>query len=96
MQWGMALTSAERQRLYRARRAANEPIRQFKTVPIRTRRRTRPQRWADAAAALRALQEEYRAWREGMPDSMSDSKTAEHPLSDPDDPDGALASTTAG
>ena len=22
------------------------------------------------------LQEEYRAWREGMPDSMSDSKTA--------------------
>ena len=73
----MALTSAERQRLFRARRAAGEPTRQFETVPIRTRRRTRPQRSAAAIDALRVLQGEYQTWRDGMPDNMTDSTTAE-------------------
>ena len=49
-------------------RAAGEPTRQFETVPIRTRRRTRPQRWADAIDALRVLQGEYQT---GVPVSPS-------------------------
>lgn len=71
----MALTSAERQRRYRERRAANEPIRKFETVAVRDQR-TRPQRWRDAVAALRALQAEYEEWRDGLPESLAESRTA--------------------
>jgi hypothetical protein len=53
----------------------------------RTRRRTdprvkpagrsRPQRWRDAVAELLELQAEYANWLAGLPDSLSDSTTAE-------------------
>jgi hypothetical protein len=40
-------------------------------------RRTRPQRWGDAVAELLALQAEYAAWCEALPDSLRDTTTAE-------------------
>ena len=72
----MALSNAERQRRYRERRAAHEPVRRFEVVAVRGRR-TRPQRWSEAVATLRALQAEYEEWREGLPESLAESRTAE-------------------
>ena len=40
-------------------------------------RRTRPQRWADAVATLRELQEAYQAWLDNLPESLQDSALAE-------------------
>ena len=76
----MALTNAERQRRFRERRAAGEPVR---TVPVRTvartpkDRRPRPKQWTDAVAVLRRLQGEYEAWRDGLPEGLADSKTGQ-------------------
>jgi hypothetical protein len=41
-----------------------------------TDRRSRSQRWHDAVAGLLALQAEYAAWCDGVPDSLRDSPTA--------------------
>ena len=71
-----ALSNAERQARYRARQQAEQPsplIRYRRAVD----RRTRPQRWHDAVAELLALQAEYAAWCDAMPDSLRDSATAE-------------------
>jgi hypothetical protein len=73
----MVTSGAERQRRYRERRAAGEPARQFTTVPVVGRRRTRPQRWTAAVEELRLLQGEYDAWRERLPESLAESRTAE-------------------
>ena len=73
----MATSNAERQRRYRARLAAGEPIRRFTTVVASGRRRTRLRRWADAVEELRTLQAEYEAWRDGLPKSLAESRTAE-------------------
>jgi len=71
----MALSNAERQRRYRARRAAGKPVR---TPPVRPKdRRPRPRRWAAAVDELRTLQAEYEAWRDQLPESLADSRTAE-------------------
>jgi hypothetical protein len=40
-------------------------------------RRSRPQRWRDAVVELLALQAEYAQWLAALPDSLSDSPTAE-------------------
>ena len=40
-------------------------------------RRPRPKRWADAVDQLRTLQAEYEAWRDQLPESLADSRTAE-------------------
>jgi hypothetical protein len=40
-------------------------------------RRARPQRWREAAAELVALQAEYAAWFDTLPESLRDSATAE-------------------
>jgi hypothetical protein len=40
-------------------------------------RRSRPQRWRDAVVELLALQAEYAKWLTALPDSLSDSPTAE-------------------
>ena len=49
--------------------------------PPRTRRpatrRSRPQRWRDAVVELLALQAEYAKWLEALPESLSDSPTAD-------------------
>ena len=36
-----------------------------------------PRRWAAALAELRTLQAEYEAWRDQLPESLADSRTAE-------------------
>ena len=71
-----ALSDAERQARYRARRQAEQapsPIRYRRPVD----RRARPQRWRDAVAELLALQAEYAAWCDALPDSLRSSVTAE-------------------
>ena len=70
----MGMTNAERQRRSRERRAAGEPVRTFQRPKDR---RPRPKRWADAVDQLRTLQAEYEAWRDQLPESMADSRTAE-------------------
>jgi len=70
-----ALSNAERQARYRARRP-------MQPSPIMTRRRltdrrSRPQRWHDAVTELLALQAEYAKWLTALPDSLRDSPTAE-------------------
>jgi hypothetical protein len=71
-----ALSNAERQANYRARRQAEQP-----PLVVRYRRptdrRARPQRWRDAVAELLALQAEYADWYEALPDGLRNSATAE-------------------
>ncbi len=69
----MGLTNAERQRRFRERRAAGVPVQE----PRSPRTPPRPRRWAAALAELRTLQAEYEAWREQLPESLADSRTAE-------------------
>jgi hypothetical protein len=68
------MTGAERQTRYRAARMAGKPL-------VRTRRpadhRSRAKRWNDAVAGLVALQAEYAAWLESLPDNLQDTATAE-------------------
>jgi hypothetical protein len=68
------MTDAERQARCRAARAAGRPA-------TRTRRpadhRGRARRWHDAVAELIALQAEYEAWLEALPDTLQDTATAE-------------------
>ena len=70
----MALTPAEKQRRYRERLKAGAP--RLSTRSPRDRR-SRPQRWHDAAAELRALQEHYRDCLDKLPDSLCDTPYAE-------------------
>jgi hypothetical protein len=70
-----ALTNAERQARYRAHKAeqVGPTIRYRRPAD----RRTRPQRWHDAIAELLALQAEYTAWADTLPDALRDTATAE-------------------
>jgi len=71
-----ALTDAERQARYRARHQSQQA-----SPAIRYRqpadRRSRAQRWCDTVAKLLALQTEYAAWSDTLPDSLRDSATAQ-------------------
>ena len=71
-----ALSNAERQARHRAHR-----VTQPAAVMARTRRpadrRSRPQRWRDAVVELLALQADYAAWLDALPDSLRGSATAE-------------------
>ena len=71
-----ALSSAERQARYRARRQSTQP-----TPLLRYRRpkdrRARTQRWNDAVAELLALQTDYTDWCNALPDALRDTATAE-------------------
>ena len=58
----MGFTNAERQRC-----AAGVPVQELR--PARTK--PRPKRWAAAPPELRALQAEYEAWRDGLPESRT-------------------------
>ena len=71
-----ALSNAERQARYRARRQAEQPPPLLR-YPRPTDRRSRAQRWHDAVAELLALQGEYAAWYETLPDNLHDTATAE-------------------
>ena len=66
------MTAAERQ----ARRRAK--LRQHAPAAARAPRSLpRPRRWAIAVGALLALQDEYRAWLDNVPEGLQDSSTAE-------------------
>jgi len=81
-QTGRALTGAERQARYRQRHAGGQP-----TTPLRhprvkladrpPQRRSRPRRWQAAAAELVALQAEYAAWLDALPEALHDSATGQ-------------------
>ena len=69
------LSNAERQARYRARREADQPapaVRYRRPVD----RRSRSQRWNDLVTGLLALQAEYAAWHDVLPDSLRDTPTA--------------------
>ena len=74
-QGSQTLTNAERQARYRARKAeqAGTTIRYRRPAD----RRTRPQRWHDAVEELLALQAEYTAWADALPEALRDTPTAE-------------------
>jgi hypothetical protein len=61
------LTNAECQARHRAARAAARPVIHYRRAADR---RSRAQRWRDAVTVLVALQAEYRAWLEALPDSL--------------------------
>jgi hypothetical protein len=69
-----ALSNAERQARYRARREAQQaaPIIRYRRPADR---RTRAQRWHDTVAGLVALQTEYAAWYDVLPDNLRDTAT---------------------
>lgn len=68
------MSDAERQARCRAARAAGRPA-------TRTRRpadhRSRVRRWQDSVAELVALQAEYEAWLQALPETLQDTATAE-------------------
>ena len=70
-----ALTNAERQARHRARKAEQTGT----TIRYRrpTDRRTRPQRWHAAVAELLALQADYAAWADALPDALRETATGE-------------------
>jgi hypothetical protein len=70
----MALSNAERQARYRARRQDQRPVVHYRRPQDR---RSRPQRWVDAVETLRQLQAEYQAWLDNLPESLQDSPVAE-------------------
>ena len=69
-----AMSDAERQARCRAARAAGRPA-------TRTRRptdhRSRARRWQDSVAELVALQAEYEAWLQTLPETLQNTATAE-------------------
>jgi hypothetical protein len=72
-----ALSNAERQARHRARRVTQSVAVMTRTRRPADRRRSRPQRWRDAVVELLALQAEYAAWLDALPDSLRDSSVAE-------------------
>jgi len=68
------MTAAERQARCRARRRQPQDAHAAAPAP---RVLPRPQRWAAAVATLVALQDEYRAWLDRLPESLEGSPTAE-------------------
>jgi hypothetical protein len=68
------MTNAERQARHRAARAAARPVIDYRQAGDR---RSRAQRWPDAVTVLVALQAEYRAWLQALPDSLQDGATAQ-------------------
>ena len=69
-----AWTGAERQSRYRQRQAGNRPA---PRRPQSVRVSSRPQRWRAAVAELVALQSEYAAWLDALPESLRDGATGE-------------------
>ena len=70
-----ALSNAERQVRYRARRQAEQAPAIVKQP--RPSRQSRRKRWDDALAVMMTVQAECAAWFEALPESLRDSATAE-------------------
>lgn len=71
----IALSNAERQARYRARRLAEQAPAVVK--PPRPPRQSRRKRWDDALAVMMTVQAECAAWFEALPESLRDSATAQ-------------------
>jgi hypothetical protein len=71
---GKAMTHAERQARYRTKQAGGVPTFRYRKPADR---RSRVQRWRDAVADLEALQSDYQAWLEALPENMADGATAD-------------------
>ena len=70
----MPLTAAQRQARRRAKRRQQSgppPAAPAQRLP------PRPKRWAAAVTALIALQDEYRAWLDNLPDNLEGSRLAD-------------------
>ena len=67
------LSGAERQARYRARHTGVA----MKPRPATPRVPPRPRRWQAAVAELLALQDEYAAWLEALPEATRDGATGE-------------------
>ena len=73
-----ALSNAERQARYRARRSTASTAAPIAVRPHRAAgHRSRPQRWHAAVVELCALQVEYAAWLAALPESLQDSPMAD-------------------
>ena len=70
-----ALTNADRQARFRARRQTPQPQLTIKRRPAPARR-SRTKRWNDALAEMIAVQTECAAWFDALPESLRDSATA--------------------
>jgi hypothetical protein len=70
-----ALTNAERQARWRARRSV--PLPPVIIKQPRPLRRSRATRWNDALDEMFAIQAECAAWFEALPESLRDGATAE-------------------
>ena len=68
------MTNAERQARHRAACAAALPVIHYRRTADR---RSRAQRWRDAVAELVALQAEYAAWLDALPETLHDGATGE-------------------
>ena len=68
------MTHAERQARYRTKQAEGAPTLRYRKP---ANRRSRVQRWRDAVADLQALQSDYQAWLEALPENVADSATAD-------------------
>jgi len=68
------MTNAQRQARYRTVRAAARPVIHYRRAADR---RSRAQRWRDAVAELVALQAEYAAWLDTLPETLRDGATGE-------------------
>jgi hypothetical protein len=67
------MSGGERQARYRARHNGTA----VQPPPAKPRRLPRPQRWEAAVAELLALQSEYAAWLEALPEATRDGPTGE-------------------
>ena len=68
-----ALTGAERQARWRVRHVGTPVVRYRRP----TDRRSRPQRWREAVAELLALQADYAAWYDALPEATREGATGE-------------------
>jgi hypothetical protein len=71
-----ALSNAERQARYRARKLALQPPLTIKH-PQAAVRQSRSKRWNDALGEMFAVQAECAAWLESLPESLREGPTAE-------------------
>jgi hypothetical protein len=68
------MTNAQRQARHRAARAAARPVMHYRRAADH---RSRARRWREAVAELVALQAEYRAWLQALPESLQEGATAQ-------------------
>lgn len=71
---GTAMTPAERQARYRASHEQGSPKVRYRQPADR---RSRPQRWREAVAELLAMQSDYQAWLDALPENLADGTTAD-------------------